>query len=60
MGATVLGSGVPIQQGLHVYAQSWPGTPGGVELQVINNDQVTARTLSVPTAAGATPFPQAR
>ena len=40
---------VPIQKGLHVYAHSLRGTPGGVALLVINNDQDTARTLRIPT-----------
>ncbi len=51
MGTTVLDSGVPIQKGLHVYAHNLRGTPGGVALLVINNDQDAARTLSIPTAA---------
>jgi hypothetical protein len=51
MGTTVLDSGVPIQKGLHVYAHSLRGTPGGVALLVINNDRDAARTLSIPAAA---------
>jgi hypothetical protein len=51
MGSTVLGAGVPIQKGLHVYAHNLRGTPGGVALLVINNDEDAARTLSLPTAA---------
>ena len=51
MGTTVLDSGVPIQKGLHVYAHNLRGTPGGVALLVINNDQDAARTLRIPTAA---------
>jgi heparanase len=51
MGTTVLDSGVPIQKGLHVYAHSLRGTPGGVALLVINNDREAARTLKIPTEA---------
>jgi len=51
MGTTVLDSGVPIQTGLHVYAHSLRGTPGGVALLVINNDRDTARMLRIPTEA---------
>jgi hypothetical protein len=51
MGSTVLDAGVPIQRGLHVYAHNLRGTPGGVELLVINNDRDAARTLRIPTAA---------
>ena len=48
MGTTVLDSGVPIEEGLHVYAHCLRGTPGGVALLVINNDRNAARTLSLP------------
>ncbi len=51
MGTTVLDSGVPIQQGLHVYAHSLRNTPGGVALLVINNDRDAPRTLRIPTEA---------
>jgi heparanase len=51
MGSTVLDSGVPIQQGLHVYAHCQPGTPGGVSLLAINNNRNDTRTLTLPTAA---------
>src|SRR3954468_19097140 len=51
MGTTVLESGVPIREGLHVYAHSLRGTPGGVALLVINTDAGAARTLAIPTAA---------
>jgi heparanase 1 len=51
MGTTVLESGVPIQVGLHVYAHSLRGVPGGVALLVINNDTTAARALSIPTAS---------
>src|SRR6202000_2856845 len=39
MGTTVLDAGVPITEGLHVYAHCQRGTPGGVSLRVINNDR---------------------
>ena len=48
MGTTVLDSGVPVQQGLHVYAHRLRGAPGGVALLVINTDQDAQRTLSLP------------
>jgi hypothetical protein len=51
MGKTVLESGVPIQLGLHVYAQCQRGTPGGVTLLVINNDRSGIRSLNLPLAA---------
>ena len=51
MGTTVLDSGVPIKKGLHVYAHSLRGSPGGVALLVINTDRHAARTLMIPTAA---------
>src|SRR5581483_9469001 len=51
MGTTVLDAGVPIQRGLHVYAHSLRGTPGGVAMLVINNDRAVVRTLKIPTAA---------
>ena len=51
MGTTVLESGVPIQQGLHVYAHCQRGTPGGVALLVINNDRAQPRALALPTAS---------
>ncbi len=39
MGSTVLESGVPIQEGLHVYAHCLRGAPGGVALLAINNSR---------------------
>ena len=51
MGTTVLESGAPIQAGLHVYAHSLRGVPGGVALLIINTDKAAARTLSIPTTA---------
>jgi hypothetical protein len=46
-----LDAGVPIHKGLHVYAHSLRGTPGGVALLVISTDRDAARTLAIPTAA---------
>jgi len=51
MGTTVLDSGVPIREGLHVYAHCLRGRPGGVALLVINNDRNTPRTLTIPVAS---------
>ena len=48
MGTAVLDPEVPIQHGLHVFAHSLRGTPGGVALLVINNDVVAPRSLTVP------------
>ena len=42
--------GVPVQQGLHVYAHCLRGTPGGVALLLINTDQTAERTLSLAQA----------
>jgi hypothetical protein len=50
MGTTVLDSGVPIGEGLHVYAHCLRGTPGGVALLVINTDKTAPQTLSIPVA----------
>ena len=47
MGTTVLDSGMPAQQGLHVYSHCLRGTPGGVALLAINTDQTAQRTLSL-------------
>ncbi|MFL6673245.1 MAG: hypothetical protein ACJ8LG_08145 [Massilia sp.] len=51
MGTTVLESGIPVQQGLHVYAHCLRGTPGAVALLVINNDKVAPRTIASPVPA---------
>ncbi len=50
MGATVLNSGVPIEQGMHLYAHRRAGTPGEVSLLAINNG-AAVRTLRLPTPA---------
>jgi hypothetical protein len=51
MGATVLDSGIPIREGLHVYAHSLRGVPGGVALLVINNGRKATRFLTIPVAS---------
>jgi hypothetical protein len=50
MGATVLDAGVPMQDGLHVYAHCDPGQPGGVTILAINMSD-KPRTLALPLAA---------
>ena len=50
MGATVLDSGVPIEQGLHVYAHCQRGAPGGVTLLLINTDRIASRSLTLSSA----------
>jgi heparanase 1 len=51
MGSTVLDAGVPIQEGLHVYAHCLRGTPGGVALLAINNSRGAATRIALPAAA---------
>jgi len=51
MGTTVFESGIPIQAGLHVYAHSLRGVPGGIALLVINTDKTATRTLKLPIAS---------
>jgi heparanase 1 len=51
MGTVVLDSGIPLQEGLHVYAHSLRGIPGGVALLVLNTDKKAAQTLAIPLAA---------
>ena len=53
MGQTVLESGVPIQAGLHVYAQCLRGTPGGVALLALNTSRTDANRIDVPASAEA-------
>jgi hypothetical protein len=48
----VLESGIPIQDGVHVYAHCLHGVPGGVALLVINNDKARPHArLACPGAA---------
>ncbi|MGE0258289.1 MAG: hypothetical protein AB7T18_05990 [Alphaproteobacteria bacterium] len=51
MGRTVLDSGVPIREGLHLYAHCLRGTPGGVALLAINNSPTRSTSISLPTGA---------
>jgi heparanase len=51
MGTTVLDTGVPLREGLHLYAQCLPGTRGGVTLLAINNSRGRSETLELPVAA---------
>jgi hypothetical protein len=48
MGTTVLDSGIPIQNGLHVYAHCGRRGQGAVTLLVINNDRTEPRELILP------------
>ena len=50
MGTTVLEAGVPIGQGLHVYAHSQRQHPGGVSVLVINTSPTDEQFLIVPAA----------
>jgi hypothetical protein len=47
MGVTVLDSGLPIEQGLHVYAHCQRGKSGGAALLVINTDRIASRSLTL-------------
>ena len=49
MGTTLLDAGVRIQSGLHVYAHCLRAMPGGVVVEVINNDRVAPHALRLPT-----------
>jgi len=51
MGTTVLESGIPLQEGLHVYAHSLKGVSGGVAVLVINTSKTQARSISFPKAS---------
>ena len=51
MGTTVLESGVPIREGLHLYAHSLRGHPGGVVLLAINNSRTQSTAIILPTPA---------
>jgi heparanase len=48
MGTTVFESGVPIREGLHLYAHSLRGHPGGVALLAINNSRTQSTTIDLP------------
>ncbi|MDB5825746.1 MAG: hypothetical protein JWR21_4450 [Herminiimonas sp.] len=51
MGNTVLESGIPVQDGLHVYAHCLRGTSGGVALLVINNGNAMRSAVALPVPA---------
>jgi heparanase len=51
MGATVLNAGVPIREGLHLYAQCLRETPGGVALLAINNSRTQTTSITLPIEA---------
>jgi Glycosyl hydrolase family 79, N-terminal domain len=51
MGSVVLDSGIPVQQGLHVYAHCRRQNPGDVVLLVINNDPRDSRELLLPNSS---------
>jgi heparanase len=51
MGTTVLDPGIPIREGLHVYAHCLRGTPGGVALLAINNSRTQATSIDLPIPA---------
>lgn len=50
MGTIVLDAG-PSREGLHLYAHSLRGHPGGVALLVINNDKTASQSIELATAA---------
>lgn len=51
MGSTVLDGGIPIREGLHVYAHCLRGTPGGVALLAINNSRTQPTSVALSTPA---------
>jgi len=51
MGTTVLDAGIPLREGLHLYAQCLPGRAGGVTLLAINNSRSQPTALNVSKAA---------
>jgi len=51
MGSTVLDAGVPVREGLHVYAHCLVGTPGGVALLAINNSRTETTSIMLPIEA---------
>lgn len=51
MGTTVLDVGVPIREGLHLYAHCLRGTPGGVAVLAINNSVSQPASFTLPTEA---------
>jgi hypothetical protein len=51
MGTIVLDSGVPTEQGLHVYAHCQRGSPGGATVLFINTDRIASRSLTLSSAS---------
>jgi heparanase len=51
MGSTVLDVGVPLREGLHVYAHCLHGTPGGVALLAINNSRTDNQSIELRMSA---------
>jgi heparanase len=51
MGTTVLDTGIPIREGLHLYAHCLRGTPGGVALLAINNSRTQPTSIGLPVGA---------
>lgn len=51
MGTTVLDAGIPIREGLHVYAHCLRGTPGGVAMLAINNSRQETTSITLPGEA---------
>jgi hypothetical protein len=51
MGTSVLESGIPIRDGLHVYAHSLKGISGGVAILVINTSKTQTQAISFPEAS---------
>jgi hypothetical protein len=51
MGTMVIESGVPLREGLHLYAHSLRGHPGGVSLLAINNSRTRSTAIILPTLA---------
>lgn len=51
MGTIVLDAGIPIREGLHLYAHCLRETPGGVALLAINNSRTQPTSITVPSDA---------
>ena len=51
MGETVLDAGVPVREGLHLYAHCLRGKAGGVALLAINNSPTRPSSLALPAEA---------
>jgi hypothetical protein len=51
MGTTVLNAGIPLREGLHLYAQCLPGRAGGVTLLAINNSRSQPAALNLSKTA---------